>query len=112
MKRARVRPIHALRCVVYSGDVVAWLNLILAAVLVAAFVRNWASTTARSTDEFIYGPLACLLLLGSWFVFAYRFTIALRRYLRFDHVVATVAATQVIVLLSVLVAFVILFSPY
>ena len=105
MRRARVRPIHALRCVLYSGDVIFWMNLLVAAALFAAIVRDWRGSTPASND-LLYRPVLGALLLAGWMMFAYRFVIALRRYLRFDHAAATVVATQVIVFLASLLVLV------
>jgi hypothetical protein len=102
MRRARVRPIHALRCALYSGDVIAWVNLLLSVVMAVAIFKEFGTTNVRGHDELLAELSGAILIVG-WLTFAYRFWIALRRYLRFDHAVATVIATQVMVLLTALV---------
>jgi hypothetical protein len=91
LRRARLRPTHVLRCVLYSGDVAFWLALLVA--LVAAYM--WAGSTWPPPTPFGVAwplvPAAVVLLVN------YRLLTAYRRYLRFDHAAATVAASQVMV---------------
>ena len=101
MRRVRLRPIHVLRCVVYSGDLAVWAAL---AGLIAiggevfaerAFMgspRPWAPA-----DVFLLQAVGiALILLTVRLAFAYRL------YLRFRHAVAAVIASQVIVWLIVI----------
>jgi hypothetical protein len=89
IRRARVRPVHVLRCAAYSGDVALWLGPIL---LVALFVMTGRGgypyrTVAEST------LLAAMML---WAVATYRLVVAYHHYLRFDRPAAVVLASQLI----------------
>ena len=94
MRRAKVRTIHVLRCVLYCCDTGLWLGT--AAVLAAPWLM-------RELDLGRYlgyrvESLAVLLLAP---VTAWRLSAAYRHYLRFDHPTATAAASQVVVTLAV-----------
>jgi len=94
MRRARVDPVHVLRCVTYSSDFAVAAALALGmALLFVPFVYN----ASGALDEFGLGVCAISIL-----VFMYRLQSAYRRYLRFDRPLATIMASQVIVFLSVL----------
>jgi len=118
MRRARIRPVHMLRCVLYSYDAVFWLAPPLAAA-VALKVLNWyglfpsrmflpTAPIPRNhiwqyrpeffTDILFWGGLVLVILT------AYRLTVALRHYLRFDHAVATVLAAHVIAAMLLVIA--------
>ena len=100
MRRVRLRPIHVLRCVVYASDVAVWVAV---ATLLAIGAEMYAEKAflARQQrwgegDVFaICATLAALLVLAVRLAFAYRL------YLRFQHAVAVVIASQVIVWLIV-----------
>jgi hypothetical protein len=110
MRRARVRPIHVLRCVIYSFSTIVWMALI-AGLLTAAIVIVRAYGRG-SVPGIRYAPvtLSAFLMLAT----IYHLIVAFRRYLRFDHSLATVLASQVIGILAVFSAFALgsrLFSP-
>ena len=110
MRRARVRPIHALRCVFYSADVLVWVNLVLTVTLAGILYFDIAGSNLPWSDQ--YGEsLWELLLLAAFFVFNIRMVVAARRYLRFDHAVATVMVTQVMAYLVVQIAIMYAFYP-
>ena len=105
MRRARVRPGHVARCVVYAGDAVAWLPA--AAVAVAA--GFWWAGIGWPFDLL---PYEWVVLLGTGSagligmgVFAavagWRLWRAHALYLRLPHAAATVLAAGVVVLLAV-----------
>ena len=117
MRRARIRPVHVLRCVLYSFDALLWAGMVAAA-LVAATVLQFRTTPPRGMrsmvpgwldmliDPYMQDPVAKTLLAAAALLLpfmAWRLTIAYRQYLRFDRPAATVLASQVIVLLVFLV---------
>jgi rubredoxin len=92
MRRARIRRVHVLRCVAYSTDVWAGLCVLLGAVisrlyLGTAVIGGWVSK----------GCLAFAVAMAAASI--YRLYVAYRYYLRFDHPLATVLVSQVIVYL-------------
>jgi len=103
MRRARIRPDHVARCVVYSFDAVLWT----AAAVVIAEVAGFFVDLYGGSDvlEFVMVnavPLACLLLVPS---VPYRLWMAYRLYLRFDRPLLTVLASQAIALLVLINAY-------
>ena len=90
MQKAKVKPTHVLRCVLYSFDGGLWM--VPAVLLIAG--ASWV--LGRSAP--IYVPV----VIGIIFIGAYRLLVAYRAYLRFDDVVATVLASQLITFLVVL----------
>jgi hypothetical protein len=99
MRRARVRPVHVLRAVVYACDA-AWL-LVAIAVVAGALVADpqhrftWG---LHSTGQSVAAAALVFATFTTW-----RLAAAYRHYLRFDHPLATVVASQVIVVLLVMV---------
>ena len=89
MRRARVRPIHVLRCAVYSGDVAIWLGPIL--LLSLLVITGRGGFTYRTVAETIL--IAAMML---WAVATYRLVVAYHHYLRFDRPAAVVLASQLI----------------
>ena len=122
MRRARIKPVHVLRCVIYSYDVIGWAALAAGAFVFYRAVLTWSDWPPREMVinrfvptppiprgmPFSYRPdvvpdalfwLAALAVLVS----AYRLASAFRHYLKFDHPISTVLASQVIVALAVVV---------
>ena len=99
MRRAKVKNVHVLRCVVYTFDAGVWLAL--AAVAWAAYSIATLDPRSWPTDESaeIRTLAALSVMLATVLV---RLWIAYRRYMRFDHAFWTVAASKVIVALFVL----------
>jgi hypothetical protein len=105
MRRARIQSIHVLRVLIYASDTALWFVALCFAALVCfsridyarlpAFYWWWAHHQ-RPT---ILLALVCLTAITM-----YRVAIGFKLYLRFDHSLATVLASQVIVLLVVLAA--------
>jgi hypothetical protein len=100
MRRARVRPAHVLRCVIYAADAA-----VLAALLIGLlwfyydswFARGWYWSGAWWS---LGNNYAVSIALGIMFaLLTYRLWIAYRRYLRFDHALATAVASQLMIAL-------------
>lgn len=117
MRRARIKPVHVLRCVLYSFDAVLWFGLVAACAL--ALRAWWSWNGAPDLLELPAPPIPRTEPFGYrrnivadtlfWFglalllVASYRLASAFRHYLRFDHPIATVLCAQVIVLLVAVV---------
>jgi hypothetical protein len=113
MRRARIRPVHVLRCVLYGGDVLLWVALV-AVPAVAWQAYTFAVTPGGGfgrpywpAQYFLPAPrdgaelalyLACAAGVA---LFARRLVTSYRHYLRFDRPAATVLASQAIVFLVV-----------
>lgn len=109
MRKAKVRTIHLLRCVIYSFDLQAWAILMMFPWLLLSLC-SFLALLCKS-DRFI--PL---LSFGeeprgygsTWIVAAgvvyssFRLTAACRLYLKLPHPRSTVLATQIVTLLSIL----------
>jgi len=96
MRRARVRPVHVLRCVLYSYDAFAWAGVVLV-VLAALATQVWSlgSDVIRVfLEEVAVWPALAVLPLS-----AYRLGVACRLYLRFDYAFSAVLAAHAIVVL-------------
>jgi hypothetical protein len=91
MKRANVKPVHVLRCVVYSADLS----------LVAFLLFLWLAAEACGFDSRLSIPPT--VLSNIWIggigiflsLFIFRLMCAYQLYMQFDHAVATIIATQV-----------------
>jgi len=119
MRRARVRPVHVMRCVIYSGDILFWLSAMLCLWCVwciADYARGRPMSVGPNSARWTFVTSVDLTLKEpqlsntlSWFcwlsasLLIYRLWISYRRYLRFDHALATVLASQVIVGLLLLI---------
>ena len=97
MRRARVRPIHVLRCVIYTCDIALLWALVMVAILAwdvsqsGLIGRAWGVVpSAKLIPAFTAGAL----LLATW-----RLAAAYKHYLRFDHAWATAISVQVMVAL-------------
>jgi hypothetical protein len=94
MHIAKVNPSHVARCIIYCLDVCVWCGLFVA---VVAMLPVWELGLRRE-----------MLVWAAWatatsvIVFAYRMCRAYRLYMRFDHPITTVLATQIIVGLLVI----------
>ena len=100
MRRARVRPIHVLRCVVYSADVAALVAAITT--IVWFFYEPWLRQQGNwSAAWWQYaGTGGAVIVVAFLFaVLTYRLWIAFRRYLRFEHALATALASQIMIAL-------------
>ncbi len=104
MRRKGIKNVHLLRCVLYSADTALWMNLGLLATagidLIYALATHDLSTLARlQSSEARMFLTWCILLL--WAITCYRLCVAYKKYLRFDHVLATIIASQIIVALAI-----------
>ena len=96
MRRAKINAAHVLRCALYSFDPVVWACMamttlvtpIISLLVSPSFIRQGAIV-----DIVLTIPAVGYMM--------YRLIVAYRRYLRFDHPVLTVLASQAIVLLAV-----------
>ena len=123
MRRARIKPVHVLRCVLYSFDAIGWVALAVGVAVVHRALLTWPDWPQRSALSARFMPHApiptampysyradmvpdTLFWVGAAaLVFmSYRLTSAFRHYLKFDHPVATILASQIIVTLAVVVA--------
>jgi hypothetical protein len=118
MSRARVGMVHVLRCILHSSDLLIWYGLLLVGLtpLLAQAqgpARYWGpKPTMLKGASSGWGilslgiPIAEIVGISIAVVFVsvaiYRLSVAYRRYLRFDHSVATVLASQLIVALAIL----------
>jgi hypothetical protein len=95
LRRGRIRAGHVWRCALYSGDSALWVAC------VAAFLDG---SEPQRVGLFIAGKwvtMICVAIVLASFTAA-RLGIACDRYLRLDHPRAVVLATQVILLLVIL----------
>ena len=102
MRRVGVRPIHALRCVLYSMDTPFWFGVLIIMISVGQTAIAIFSGVPYDPIEFLHAwPLVTLLLalIGCW-----RLWRAYKYYMQFDHPLATVVAAQFIVFLVVLIS--------
>jgi hypothetical protein len=99
LRRARLRPVHLVRCVVYSGDLLLWV-----------YVLDVITIATEHLLTHTFGVVGIWPLGNTVMTFAYciavvtfffRLVTAFKRYLRFDHPISTVLATQLITLLAV-----------
>jgi hypothetical protein len=102
MRKAKVKPVHVLRCVAYVGDSALWYGAVTAAVslgfmLLGGAGWNWEQIQWLMTISFF---TCCATVI----VFAWRLCQAYRKYLRFDHAIATVIAAEIVGLLTIMVA--------
>jgi hypothetical protein len=103
MRRARVRPVHVLRCVIYSGDVA----LLTAAAATCAWLAYDPWLSRRAVRVEFYGYFgsargAAWVMIALFVILTWRLWIAFRRYLRFEHAFATAIASQVMIALLTL----------
>lgn len=101
MRRARVRTAHVLRCITYSCD--SLLLLSIPALALAASDHFQPRTRAWGYTGWLYVWLGWAIIL--WVpLTTWRLRQAYRHYLRFDHPLATVLVSQLIVFLVVIIA--------
>jgi hypothetical protein len=95
MRKARIGPVHVLRCTVYSFDVTVWVSLAYALVATVMAATTMSFTIARDLFDLWVVSVGCALL---WMT--YRLYVAYKVYLQFDRPFATALASQTIVLLT------------
>lgn len=111
MRRARVKFVHVLRCLIYSCDSILFLGLPVLAFAIERCLQtpgsgsgltpllrslNLLGSYSEVLDVWVGWTCALWLVLTTW-----RLRQAYRHYLRFDHPLATVVVSQIIVLLAV-----------
>jgi hypothetical protein len=107
MKRSKIRPVQVLRCVIYCADTLAPAILFGLVLAVDALwltrdgMRNFFLYRRAETSvaDLAYPLIALACLLPVWIPL--RLVMAFRKYLHFRHSTVTVLASQVIVLLLV-----------
>lgn len=123
MRRARIKPVHVLRCVLYSFDAYAWVALAVGAAVAYRAMLTWDGLRTSPNLPLAFVPQAPIPTgmpfsyradmvpdtlfwtgLAALLFMTYRLASAFRHYLKFDHPVATVLASQLIVVLAALVA--------
>lgn len=98
MLRARVRPQHVLRSILYSLDPSSWVIVVFLSSLFPAF-----ATLVDPSIMQLWGLKLFLVLWSPILVMSiYRLWMAYLLYLRFDHALATVLAAVCIVVLTVI----------
>jgi rubredoxin len=95
MRRAKVKTIHVMRCLVYTFDVGAWLGLVLGtAAVISVWIPSITLVPRSDVSPILIGVVVLLVFVRLW--------MAYRLYLRFDHAFWTILASQVIVFLLAL----------
>jgi hypothetical protein len=92
MRRVRVQPIHAVRCVVYSQTSIMWVSTLISSAVVYKVLAD-----ERAADRDVYVLMGIAVLAWAWTLYA--LAMAYRRYMQFDRPIATVLASQLIVAL-------------
>ncbi len=97
MRKARVRFVHVLRCVVYSCDMglIAWLIPTLGLLVATVGITRWGTRFDPFRGAAAWGTGVLVLMM------IYRLMLAYRWYMRFDRAPATVACSQIMVALAV-----------
>ncbi|HSU69572.1 MAG TPA: hypothetical protein VLJ39_21995 [Tepidisphaeraceae bacterium] len=113
MRRAKIRPAHVLRCVLYASDAPFWFGLALLIALpinILARLGNGLSGIFDGKPFLEFGTLALVLValpLVYAIVATWRLYVGYRRYLQFRHSAAVIAAVDFILLLGLFSAFLI-----
>jgi hypothetical protein len=102
MRRAKVRAVHVMRCAIYSCDVF-WLGTILAlGAVIGMPLMYWLRNALIGMVGYYFSlQLYVAVIFAIWC--GWRLWVAYRKYLQFPHALATVAASQLIVVLIVIV---------
>jgi hypothetical protein len=95
MRRAKIKPSHVLRCVIYSADVMVWNALID-----LPFI-GWFAFDGRWGYQWLT-PLLGFSAIAAAIVNAFRLISGYRHYMQFEHVIATIVASQLILFLTML----------
>lgn len=98
MRRARIKPIHVLRAVLYTSDLALWVTAAsLAAIGYQVLRFGWVGTGLWRGSPIDFTVL--LILVVALVFYTWRLAAAYRHYLRFPHAASTALSVQVIVLL-------------
>jgi len=87
MRRAKVRMLHVLRCTLHCCDAALWLGVMAMLAVPWAMAELDLGRYIGFRDAAAAAPLFALVM-------AWRLSAAYRHYLRFDHPMATAAASQ------------------
>jgi hypothetical protein len=96
MSRARIKPEHVLRCLVYTADA----SVLLVIGMLWVLSTRAGTFLAWSGIGILLSPVATICLLFCEAVLTYRMIVAWRRYLAFPDAIATCLACQFIVSLA------------
>jgi hypothetical protein len=110
MRRAGIRKIHVVRCVVYCSDIIVWTGLMTLFVAGAALAYDYRTTTLGGGPFYEAMTDYAWVLILMWPIMAYRLYIAYKKYLAFDMPLATIIASQIMTGLVVLA--VVLYSQW
>lgn len=97
MRKARIKPVHVLRCVLYSFDLGLWVGGVISVATLSTFLV----TKTASLNQYVRTGIVWFCLFMALLAIR-RLRIAYRVYLCFDHAFMTVLSSQVIVFLIVL----------
>jgi hypothetical protein len=98
MRRAKVRTVHVLRCVLYSFDAVVWAALAIMFWQLAESMPGFTVLIGSDFDD----EMAIAIPAALFLTVSYRLYRAYRHYLQFDHPFWTILATQLIVIMAAL----------
>ncbi len=103
MRKARIRRVHVLRCVIYSIDLTLLAIFLLIGTLigVGAMAAEAANVSSIKSSRFFEDMIMWVIFL-TLLLHTYRLAVAYRRYLRFDHSTAVAVSAQLITGLSIL----------
>jgi hypothetical protein len=106
MRQAKIYPVHVVRCAIYSADATVTLLPLLLLLSNATIWTDWMERPWFRHSVFsMLPPSAAAIVLVAMPMLTYRLAIAYRRYLKFPHAIASVVATQIILLLIILIVF-------
>jgi hypothetical protein len=116
MRLAKVRPIHVVRCLVYSADTVIWIGAAIVLMTFASVAIRlpqgiehvWADGPLLAGAYFLYAALSLPILY--WGVTSWRMYVAYKRYLQFRHALSTTLIVQFMLLLLGTTIFAVWFS--
>ena len=104
MRRSRVRAVHVLRVVIYSGDTAVWFSMGACAVFVISDSPDFFEHFGHPFRDLFVARWPMLTLVACAFlamvlVNSFRLWVAYRVYLRFQRALSFVVASQIIVIL-------------
>jgi hypothetical protein len=103
LRRFRLRASHLVRVAIYSGDIFFWLGCALLVPMLLDLTETGISKSGTYRLHLWQDTIRMMVLYGfaiAWLIFSIRIWIACRKYLQFDHALATIISTQIIVVLA------------